>query len=106
MFLRHLLIIGAIGSLLVGCGLSGPSRHETSVRGRVSDTAFRPVPGTRVEILDGPRAGASMSTGANGQFEFGGSARGAVRLRAAVTASRARRSPQCGGQTPVGFLFI
>jgi hypothetical protein len=52
------------------------------VHGWVFDTAFRSLPGTRVEILDGPRAGASMSTGAGGAFEFGGSARGAVRLRA------------------------
>jgi Carboxypeptidase regulatory-like domain len=80
--LRQWLIIGALGSLLVGCeSLSGPSRYETRVHGSVFDSAFRPLPGTRVEILDGPRAGASMSTGANGAFEFGGSARGAVRLR-------------------------
>lgn len=83
MCLRHWLIIGALGSLLAGCeSLSGPSRYETRVQGYVFDTAFRPLPGTRVEILDGPRAGASMSTGAGGAFEFGGSARGAVRLRA------------------------
>jgi len=69
--------------MLVGCeSLSGPSRYETRVHGWVFDTAFRPLPGTRVEILDGPRAGASMSTGVGGAFEFGGSARGAVTLRA------------------------
>jgi hypothetical protein len=42
------------------------------VSGHVSDSAFRPLRGARVEVLDGPQAGAATHTDANGQFAMTG----------------------------------
>jgi carboxypeptidase family protein len=83
MCLRHRLIIGALGSTLAACGLLpfGPS-NNSHLDGWVHDTLSRPVPGTRIDILDGPQAGASATADQRGAFEFVSSASGAVRLRA------------------------
>ena len=52
------------------------------VRGDVSDTAFRPVSGARIEVLDGKYAGANAISNGTGLFELSGTASGVVRLRA------------------------
>jgi hypothetical protein len=44
----------------------------TQISGNVSDTAFRPVAGVRVEIVDGSEAGASVASDASGRFSFSG----------------------------------
>jgi hypothetical protein len=40
--------------------------------GHVSDSAFRPLQGARVEVRDGPQAGRSTLTDATGQFSMSG----------------------------------
>jgi hypothetical protein len=80
-----LLVVGPVA----GCGSpSGPSSvpapapsGATYIRGGVFDTVNRPVAGARVEILDGPHAGASAIAGDRGAFEFVGTTKGRVRLR-------------------------
>ena len=52
------------------------------MRGTVSDTAFRPLEGARVEILDGPQAGLSATTDVRGEFSFSGTFDDATRFRA------------------------
>ena len=42
------------------------------MKGTVSDTAFRDLPGARVEILNGPHAGASTMVDSHGEFSFTG----------------------------------
>jgi hypothetical protein len=44
----------------------------TEVSGHVFDTAFRPLAGVRVEIVDGGHAGASVTSDAEGRFLFTG----------------------------------
>jgi len=88
MRLRKLATMAAIGSFAIACGSSvtQPGQQgdgtRTYVRGGVSDTAFRPLPGTRMEILDGRYAGATTSASESGFFEFSGTVSGRVRLRA------------------------
>ena len=54
----------------------------TLIPGSVFDTAFRPLAGVKVEIVDGPQAGASVTTDTAGQFSFSGTFIGAVTFRA------------------------
>lgn len=49
---------------------SPPTSANLILRGFVYDTAFRPVAGVTVEIIDGPHAGTSMTTSELGTFEF------------------------------------
>jgi hypothetical protein len=58
-----------------------PSSLQTHIRGWVFDTVNRPVPGARIDILDGPLAGTSTIAADRGAFEFVGTASGFVRLR-------------------------
>ena len=53
----------------------------THIRGFVQDSAFRPLTGVKVEIVDGQQAGAS-ATSTDGIFEIPGTLTGAVTLRA------------------------
>ena len=55
---------------------------STGVRGSVSDTAFRPLDGARVEVVDGPQAGMSTTADANGSFSLSGTFDDATRFRA------------------------
>lgn len=54
---------------------------STHVRGVVQDSAYRLLTGVKVELADGPQAGASAMTTA-GIFEIPGTSTGAVTLRA------------------------
>ena len=56
----------------VASGDPPPSSGSIQMRGTVSDTAFRELPGARVEILNGPHAGASAIVDARGEFSFRG----------------------------------
>src|SRR5262245_9339523 len=49
-----------------------PAAENLILRGVVRDTAFRPVAGVTVEMIDGPYAGTPMTTGNLGTFEFAG----------------------------------
>ena len=52
------------------------------MKGTVSDTAFRHLPGAVVEVLDGPQAGLSTTSDARGEFSFTGVFDDATRFRA------------------------
>jgi len=47
---------------------------DTVVDGYVYDSVFKPVAGAVVEVLDGPQAGLSATTGATGEFRLTGTA--------------------------------
>lgn len=49
-----------------------PAPENLNLRGLVYDTAFRPVADVTVEMIDGPHAGTSTTTGSLGTFEFSG----------------------------------
>lgn len=54
----------------------------SSVSGTVSDTAFRPIAGAQVEIVDGPQAGTVTTADATGRFSLSGPFDRATRFRA------------------------
>jgi Carboxypeptidase regulatory-like domain len=54
----------------------------THLLGVVEDSAFRPLTGVRVEVADGPQAGASAISTDHGSFEISGTSTGSVTLRA------------------------
>jgi hypothetical protein len=60
------------GSTPVPSPAPPPDVLRVHVAGAVSDTAFRPVPGARVEVVDGPEAGISTITDAAGAFALAG----------------------------------
>ena len=62
-------------------GSSSPPAGQTHIRGSVSDTVRRPLPGALVAVLDGPLAGTTKLTDAEGKFELTGTAAGAATLR-------------------------
>jgi len=80
---------------LAGCGESGspptsptppapmPAGPQVGVGGSVHDTAWRPVPGVRVEVLDGPSAGVTATSNGLGEFSLIGAFDVGVRFRAA-----------------------
>lgn len=52
------------------------------MRGTVSDTAYRPLGGATIEVLDGPQAGLTATADARGQFSMRGAFDEATRFRA------------------------
>ena len=66
MCLRHLLLAGLLGGMLAACGSPSEPSSATHVMGSVLDTAFRPLRGARVEIIDGPFAGMIKIADAHG----------------------------------------
>ena len=50
----------------------------------MSDTALRPIAGARVELLNGPQAGASTTTNAGGNFSLYGTVDDTTKFRASV----------------------
>jgi hypothetical protein len=73
------------------------------MRGTVSDTAFRPLAGALVEVLDGPQAGLSTHADLKGDFSFAGTFDETTRFRATkegyATATRALQ-PFCAPCNP------
>lgn len=57
---------------------------QTHIRGSVSDTVRRPLPGALVAVLDGPLAGTTTLTDAEGKFELTGTAAGTATLRVSL----------------------
>ena len=53
----------------------------THLLGVVEDSAFRPLTGVRVEVADGPQAGATAISTDSGIFEISGTSTGSVTLR-------------------------
>jgi len=71
-----------------------PSNGSVLVRGSVYDTAYRPLAGARVEVLDGPQAGQATTASSRGEFSLSGTFDDSTRFRATkdgyVTAVRTR----------------
>ena len=61
-----------------------PPAGQTHIRGSVSDTVRRPLPGALVAVLDGPLAGTTKLTDAEGKFELTGTAAGTATLRVSL----------------------
>ncbi|MGH9143261.1 MAG: hypothetical protein ACRD2I_19175 [Vicinamibacterales bacterium] len=55
-----------------GAGAGARTTVTLADTGYVLDTAFKPLDGVRVEVLDGPQAGATMTSTAAGDFSLAG----------------------------------
>jgi hypothetical protein len=53
-----------------------------AMKGTVSDGAFRPIAGARIEVLDGSQVGATTITDSRGEFSFSGTIEDGTRFRA------------------------
>ena len=92
----------------VSPGVSSPPAGQTHIRGSVSDTVGRPLPGALVAVLDGPLAGTTKLTDAEGRFELTGTAAGAATLRVSLVGFQTKTQPVswrtptsgAGGQPP------
>jgi hypothetical protein len=103
-----------MGAILAGCDSAttplapsppqaapqpNPNPSQIQLTGYVADSAFRSLAGARVEVVNGPQAGLSGTTGANGQFEMFGAFDDTTRVRASkeghVDATGAL-NPSCG----------
>jgi len=60
---------------------TAPPPAQRVISGRVEDTAGKVLAGAKVEIVDGPQAGASVTTNTQGQYMFSGTFGDAVTLR-------------------------
>ena len=59
-----------------------PPPQSSALRGNVTDTAFRPLRGARVAVVDGPQAGTSTTTDTNGLFSLSGTFDSSTRFSA------------------------
>jgi hypothetical protein len=123
---RLILVLGIVGGVWA-CdrGSSSPSTPSPvppsapqpagrrPIFGYVNDTAFRPVAGASVQLVDGPQAGTMTTSDASGHFSYDGTFSMPVTLRAAkdgyatatvpaqtTTDGRAYASFQLGSVTP------
>lgn len=69
---RNSSSIPSAPSSIATASLPGAQGANQVQQGYVLDTAFRPLAGVRVEVLDGPQAGTSMISDATGQFQLTG----------------------------------
>ena len=93
-------------------GPSGPVPTPPSgelIKGAVYDTAFRPIVGALVEVMDGPTAGLSTTTDGTGGFSLTGTFDETTRFRASkeghVTATGTLR-PSCAACNPHRWIFF
>jgi hypothetical protein len=80
-----------------------PAPVETVIRGYVQDSAFRPLFGARVEVLDGPQAGRFATTTRTGEFELSGAFDETTRFQATkegYAAGTRVTNPYCGACNP------
>ena len=94
-------------STLAPSTVASPVPIQQTVAGYVGDTAFRSVGGARVEVLDGPQTGMTLTTGDNGQFSFAGTFTSAVTLRASkdgyIALTKTTQTSTPGGRPWVYF---
>jgi hypothetical protein len=113
-------IVPLILAIVPACGRDHSSPYPTApslpvpqlvqqqgLSGYVSDTAFRTVGGAKVEVVDGPQAGMTFMSDAQGLFSATGTFSTGVMLRASkegyVTQSQATRTSAPGGRPWVSF---
>lgn len=109
------IVVMVLTGILAGCNdspigsMSSPTQPSSVVTppagpqtiGLVTDSAFRPLAGARVDVLDGPQAGASALTDTTGTFRFTAVFDAGTRFRATkeghvtATATRATNCPFC-----------
>ena len=97
MTIRSVITLLVLAYSLTGCNSRSPmapapaSQPGVSVPqpttayevfGYVADTAFRPLAGVEVEIVDGPQAGMRLTSGAAGAFTYSATFGGSVTVRA------------------------
>lgn len=80
-------------STLVQPQVLAPQAIPLQLRGFVMDTAFRPVPGARIEVVDGASAGTSVIAGDAGEFVLSGMFHGATQFRAIKEGHEPRTQP-------------
>jgi hypothetical protein len=94
--MRTAIVLLVLAQGLAGCGGSNSSSAPSAVpqaglqppalvsgiSGFVMDTAFRPLAGANIEVIDGPDAGTSTIADATGQFSLTGAFDPTVRFRA------------------------
>jgi hypothetical protein len=80
-------------STLVQPQVLAPQAVPLQLRGFVMDTAFRPVPGARIEVVDGASAGTSVIAGNDGAFVLSGMFHGATQFRAVKEGHEPRTQP-------------
>ena len=73
--------------------IAAPTKTPLQLRGFVTDTAFRPVAGARVEVVDGVSAGTAVIADANGEFVLRGMFHAATRFRASSEGHETRTQP-------------
>jgi hypothetical protein len=112
MRVSRVMLLAVLVLGLTGCGRSGssapsspspmqplaPQAGSVLMNGYVADTLFRPLAGVKVEVLDGPQAGAFTTSGSTGEFSMTGTFDDTTRFRASkadlVTAT-ATLTPKC-----------
>ena len=86
-----------------------PQTTTISVSGYVSDSAFRPLAGAVIEVLDGPQAGLTVTSGATGAFGFAGDFNDSTRFRASKEGhvdSTGTLSPRCATCNGARFIYL
>jgi hypothetical protein len=79
------------------------------INGTVNDTAFRPLPGATVEVLDGPQAGTSTTADATGWFSLTGTFDDTSRFRATLrdhVAATGTLGPICAYCNPTRWIHF
>lgn len=89
-----------------------PQTGSVLMNGYVADTLLRPLAGVRVEVLDGPQAGAFTTSGATGEFSMTGTFDDTTRFRASkadlvtATATLSPKCPTCGQRFIYFYLTV
>ena len=83
--------------------------NAINLSGRVYDTAFRPIGGATVEVLDGAEAGKTTIANASGQFGFTGVFEEGTRFRATKDGfleDTSRLGPSCAPCNPHHWVYF
>ena len=85
------------------------SANALTLSGRVYDTAFRPIGGATIEVLDGREAGKTTIANASGQFGFTGVFEEGTRFRATKEGfleGTSRLGPSCAPCNPHHWVYF
>jgi carboxypeptidase family protein len=96
------LLIAACGEARPDVSPSPLDPRSYAMFGAVTDTAFRPIAGAKVEILEGPQQNMSVVTAADGRFSL----TFASTLAVAVRATKEGYTPQTMTVRPSSGVFV